>query len=193
LYKKALAIIISLSMILMLVVVFQPAKVEYNPIRPIDAHFIISSWDFPDEYGQGVNGFKFYENSTGSWVAAPYYTHYYPDYHEELGEFYYLHYNDDYTLNWSAGVAMKLEVITVLNSTLVGIVDDPVEGQNYIRHSVSVTNIGEEIFSQQNFTYSAVEWLAGHPMYYYYYDVVLEFLPALGAAYTITVTYEVFW
>jgi len=31
------------------------------------AQFVISGWDYPDEYGQGIYATWFYENSTGAW------------------------------------------------------------------------------------------------------------------------------
>ena len=168
-------IVASCMVILMMIVMFP---------RPTQgAQFIISTWEFGDGYGQGVDGFRFYENSTGSWVAAPYYN--------DIGVFYYLHYYDPYTLNWSAGVSMKLRVYTIFNSTLAGAIDEA-DGQNYQRHNVTVrNNNGVMVFSQQNLTYYGVEAIG--PMWTYKYDVVLNFLPVAGVIYTVVVSYEIFY
>jgi len=148
------------------------------------ATFIISSWDYPDEYGQGIWGMKFWENSTGAWVDAPYYT--------DIGQFYYVSPGiTDYTYNLSIGVALKMRVDCLLNNTLVG-ADDLADGQNYLRHSVTVTCAGITIFSQQNFTYESSGDI-GAPMYYYEYYVILNFLTQAGNIYVVTVTYEVFY
>ncbi|MCK4822043.1 hypothetical protein KA005_40140 [bacterium] len=153
-------------------------------VPPARAQFVIAAWEYPDEYGQGIDGMKFWENSTGSWVAAPYYTN--------LGVFYYVNPSiDDYTYNWTAGAAMKMRVDTVLNSTLTG-ATDLADGQNYQQHNVTVTHLGIIIFSQQNFTYSFSDD-TGAPMYYYEYEVILNFILEYGQIYTVTLTYEIFY
>jgi len=180
--------ILTLGIATVLVVTNQPTT-DTQIERP--AKFVLSSWDYPDEYGQGIDGFRFYENSTGAWVAAPYYTHYYPDYHEELGVFYYLDNDQDYTLNWSAGVGMKIRIYTFLNSTLTG-ASDLADGENYFRHSISVAGTnGTVIFSQQNFTYYHSNNLTS-PLYYYEYEVVLNFLPVMGEIYSAIISYDVY-
>jgi hypothetical protein len=189
LYKKTLAIIVSLFVCTSLIILGMTILVQQDRAESVQKEnpkFIFASWDYPDEYGQGIDGFRFYENSTGSWVAAPYYT--------DLGEFYYLpDYLDDYTLNWTPGIAMKLRVFTVLNTTLVGLGDgDYAGGKNYQKHNIIVIGLSTVVFEQQNFTYYTYEWVTGD-LIFYEYDVVLNFLPQMGAVYTLTVTYEVFW
>ncbi len=172
--KKTYAAIIVLSTMLILASSVPPARTQ----------FILASWDYPDEYGQGISGIKMWENSTGSWVAAPYYT--------DIGQFYYLNYHQTgYTYNWSAGASMKLRADAFLNSTLTGAVD-LADGQNYLRHNVTVTNHGELIFTQQNFTCTDSSDINA-PMYYYEYEVILDFIPEEGQIYIVTVTYEVFY
>jgi len=178
--KKAYTgIVIVLLMLLVFTVKIPPVV----PDQIEKSQFALASWNYPDEYGQGIEGLKFYENSTGSWVAAPYYT--------DIGPFYFLNYYEiDYTLNWSPGVAMKLRVYTVLNSTLTGATSEA-DGQNYQQHSITVTNLGSVIFSQQNFTYYDAGTVAD--LVFYEYEVVLEFLPVSGLIYVVTVIYEVFY
>lgn len=156
----------------------------FASIQPARAQFVLAEWDYPDEYGQGIMGVKMWENSTSSWVAAPYYT--------DLGKFYYLNYYETgYTYNWSAGASMKLRADTLLNSTLTG-ATDLADGQNYQRHNVTVTCAGNMIFSQANFTYEDSDDLSA-PMYYYEYYVILNFIPEHGQIYIVTVTYEIFY
>ena len=193
--KKVLALLL-LVLILGLVVLYRGSRVETIESIPSatedNPKFVLAEWDYPDEYGQGIYAFSFWENSTGSWVAAPWYTHYYPDYHEEEGEFYFLQSDQDYRLNWSEGVAMKIRVFTTFNNTVIGAIDEA-DGQNYQRHSINVTASGlgiTKVFSQQNFTYFDVS--VGWPFVQYEYEVILEFLPLAMTIYTITIDYEVF-
>ena len=182
--KKAYAsILVLLTMSLLIAVAFVPQS-SFIPQAKAQSQFVIASWEYPDEYGQGIDGMKFWENSTGAWVAAPYYT--------DLGAFYYVNPDiADYTYNVTAGASLKLRVDTLLNATLTG-ATDLADGQNYQQHSVIVTCLGETIFSQQNFTYSDSDDL-GAPMYYYEYEVILDFLTMQGQIYVVTVTYEIFW
>lgn len=149
--------------------------------------FVLAEWDYPDQYGQGIYMLRFYENSTGSWVAAPWY---YVGGELDGLPYYSLHSDDPYTLNWSAGVAMKLRVYSLFNQTLVG-VESTSEGQRYLRHDVTVSDASGILFSQQNFTYYDVTEF-GEENYQYEYEVVLNFLPVAGEIYTVVVTYEIF-
>jgi hypothetical protein len=185
LYKKILSGVIILALVVMIAVSTTPTTPITN-LNEGTSQFVISSWEYPDEYGQGIDGIRFYENSTGAWVAAPYYL--------DIGEFYYFGYDtSEYSLNWSTGVGIKLRVYSVLNTTFIGINEGNItQGKNYQRHSVAVipTN-GTTIFSQQNFTYYDNEWAVGD-LIFYEYEVILDFLPVAGEIYTVTVTYEVY-
>jgi len=167
-----------------------PTNKPNLPNKPAkSAYFLIADiWDFPDEHGQGIEGLRFYENSTGSWVAHPFYM-------PELGAFYFLHdYDDGYILNWTVGTqnTMKIRVYCLFNQTLVG-VSSTAEGQNYIRHSVNVSRVGNaSIWSQQNFTYYDVTEF-GDENYYYEYEVILNFIPLEATIYTISITYEIYY
>ena len=164
---KSVAIIIMALICLVGVATIQPAKA--NP------QFIISSWEYPDEYGQGINLFAFYENSTGAWVE-------YGDAYEP---------DQSYIVNWNTSGSIKLRCYAFLNSTLTGAIDED-DGKNYLRHNVTVTSAGQSIFSQSNFTYYNFADILD-PMWYYGYEVVLNFLPLEGQVYIVTVTYEVFY
>ncbi len=188
--KAYSGIVIVLLMLLVYTVSISPVVPE--PLAK--AKFVIAAWDYPDEYDQGLFGMKFWENSTGSWVAAPWYTHYYPDYHEELAAFYYVSptMSDYYTYNVTVGASLKVRVDTTLNATLTGATDLE-DGKNYFRTNVTVTCLGIIVFSQQNLTSLVTEDDVSDPIYYYEYDVVLDFILEEGQFYTVTVTYEVFY
>jgi len=140
-------------------------------------YFVLASWSFPDEYGQGIEGFEIFENSTASWVQWNGYQT-----HEDLGIF-----------EWNGSVFIKLRCWTWYNSTLTGAENNP-DGQNTQQHNVIVTNqAGSTIFSQQNFTYYYRDAGIDPPLWFYGYEVVLNFLPLYGEYYTVTVLYEIFW
>ena len=142
---------------------------------PAKAQFVLASWDYPDEYGQGIDLFGFYENSTGSWLS-------YGDAYEP---------DQSYTIDWNNSVFIKLRCYAFFNSTLTGAID-VADGKNYLRHRVNVTSLGTSVFSQQNFTYYSNSTILA-PMWYYGYEVVLNFLPIGGEIYTVTVDYEIFY
>ena len=143
-------------------------------IPPAKAQFIIASWDYPDEYGQGILEIEIQENSTGSWVSYD-----------------SLDYWESGVYNWTIGMVIKLIVSTTFNSTLTG-AGSLVEGKLYQRHNVTVMNdLDATVFSQQNFTY--VDAAIENGIYDYVYEVILNFIPLSGAVYTATVIYEVFY
>ena len=147
-------------------------------IPPVEAQpkFILSSWDYPDEYGQGIDFFEIYENSTGSWVNIE----------EDYGH------DDSYSIDWDIGVFIKLRCWTTFNATLTWSESIDV-GKLYQRHYVSVVDdLSETVFTQQNFTFGAGV-IEGFYIYNYAYDVVLNFIPVTGRIYTVTVMYEIFW
>jgi hypothetical protein len=174
---RAYAIILTLLVCMLVLVLVQPMNPEPTKPAKENPKFIISSWDFPDEYGQGIEGFEIFENSTGSWVQIG-------------GE-----YTSDESLifEWNVSVAIKLNCWTWFNSTLTGAATGA-EGKNYQQHSVDVTQTnGTSVFSQQNFTYFYVDTGIDPPLWFYGYEIVLNFLPNYGETYTATVIYEVYW
>ena len=150
-------------------------------------HFLLASWNHPDNYGQGIYAFRIYENTTGSWQPAFFsfgYTVEYDDSEHELFE-------------WNASVFIMLRVWSTINATLVG-ASDADEGENYHRHNVTVTDRGGvTVFEQQNFTYvNAVEGWLYEPfddLLYYEYTIVLNFRPLSMETYRVIIIYEVFW
>ena len=176
-YKRRIAVCVSIIMMLTLSVLVASNHPPESTVKELEqsAKFVIASWDYPDEYGQGIDAIEVYENSTGSFVLFETYA-----------------YDDDTSnIDWNESVAIKLRVYTWFNSTLTG-VSTTNEGKLYQRHSVTVTNLGSTIFSQQNFTYFYSDQIEPF-VWYYGYEVVLNFLPVAGEIYTVVVTYEIYW
>jgi len=150
--------------------------------RPAYAQFVLSSWDYPDEYGQGISRFFIHENSSGSWSM--------------WGGIYYQYDDSDaHYFQWNASVFIKLRVVTWINATLLGLTgagEHYSDGIPYFRHNVTVTTLDETIFTKSNFTYTFGSTYFT-PMWYYEYDVILDFLPLEGYTYTVTITYEVYY
>ena len=146
-------------------------------IQPVKAQFILAEWDFPDEYGQGIDECILSENSTGSWVP-----------------FDGVYYTDSSTMRFqwnTTNARLKIYVSTWLNMTLTG-ASDGADGKRYHRHSISVVYLGSIIFSQQNLTYVENGALIG-TLRNYGYEVIFDFIPQAGGIYTATITYGVFY
>ena len=139
---------------------------------------IASTWSGPDKYGQCIDGFGVYGNSSGSWVLLYSYT---------------VEDNPVTINNWSASVAMKIGISFRFNSTLTG-ASSATDGKRFQRQNVSVVDsLGATVFTKQNFTYDSCDTVSFAPIWLYAYWAILNFLPAWGGYYTVTVTYDVFW
>lgn len=146
-------------------------------IPPAKARFVLASWDFPDEYGQGIDGIELYENSTGSWIQVG-------GYHD---------YTEDHIYDWKISGSIKIICYTWFDSELAE-VSTTNEGKLSQRHNISVTQFnGSTVFSQQNFTYVSVDDGIDPPLWFYGYEVILDFVLAVGEYYTVTINYEVYW
>ena len=165
-YKKKLTALILLSFVIM--------GFGFVSIPEAKAQFVISTISALDQYGQGISpsGIDILENSTGSWQYA-----------QAFG-------GVPSPFNWSAGKFMQVRIETRLNATLTG-ATGLIDGKNYFRHNITVTNTDSVIvFSANNFTYRTS---ADVGIYYYSYEVTLNFSPVAGQAYTIDITYEVYY
>ena len=143
--------------------------------QPTTARFVLSSWDYPDEYGQGIEYVKVYQNGTGSYV--------------ELSES-PINPTDDAELEVDSDGFLQIRVLTWLNKTYCGIANI---GAAYaiFRHSINVTLQGENVFSQQNFTKISASG-AGDPLFWFYYQVIIDFLPISGRTYVATIEYDLY-
>ena len=168
--KKSLGAYLIIGLIVIGLIAYTTPQTKANP------QFVLASWAYPDENGQGIDRIDLYENSTGTWADTGL------DADWDGSEI----------IDWNASLFIKLSVWTYFNSSFMGIADDVV-GRNYQKHNVTVTRLGETIFSQQNFTYVVVETFLTPPVWHYCYEVILNFLPIAGQIYTVTVTYEVYY
>jgi hypothetical protein len=157
--------------------------ISFCPVQttsiPLDRNpkFVISSWAFPDEYGQGIDEVFIYQYLDGSW--------------ESLTPF-GLYHTEDTSLDISEGGSLNIKVKAWLNNTVVNAAS-LADGKNYLRHSVLVTSpSNSSVFAQQNFTYvSSTDAL--DPMFYYIYNVTLAFAPVAGIIYTTTIDYDIYY
>lgn len=146
--------------------------------------FIISGWTYPDEYGQGIEGFVFLENSTGSWVTVV------NDQEQDSQFASFKPWNETHSYRWNY-TSLKIECWTYFNSSRVG-VSSTAEGQLFQQHSIEVILRSEVVFSQQNFTYSTVS-TSNDPLWWYCYTVVINYVFFFGEIYSINIDYEVFY
>jgi len=152
--------------------------IGFSTIPPAKAQFIIADYTYPSNNGNGIAYIHAYLD--GAFNASMYKN---PDSYpgEEVTN----------PLEVESGVNITLAVFCWLNGTHTNI-SSLVEGKTVIRHSVTVTiTNGSTIFSQQNFTY-IVGGDGDAPMYFYRYDVILDFLPVAGEIYRVIVTYEIY-
>jgi len=149
-----------------------------NP--PAKAQFVLTSWNYPDEYGQGIYNIRPQENSSGAWlnfVVPPWV------------------YSDNASVfDINNSISIKLLVAITVNYTLLDLIDpdDFTLGRNFVRLNVTVTNSSSTVFSQNNLTYvEGAKIETG--IWYYSYEVVLNFVTAYAQIYRATVTCEVFY
>ena len=161
------------------ITVFMILGVFLTRLPATKAVFVLSSWDYPDQYGQGIEEIKLYQYLNGEWELHP------------MTTWGYLPNGND-TFPIEAEGALNIKFRLWLNGTLTG-VESLAEGQNFLRHSVLVTTpYNNSVFSQQNFTYvSGSDSLA--PMYFYIYNVTLPISPVNGVTYTAAVDYEIYY
>lgn len=160
------------KMIIPLVLIFGILLIV--PVQPVQAKLNIFYISALDEYGQGISpsGIDVFENSTGSW-----------QYVDPFGGI-------PDPLNCTYGNFLKFRIETRMNSTLTG-ATDLTDGKNYFRHNLTVTIYdGSTVFSQENFTYHNSADVSG--IYYYSYEVILNFAVQVGFVYSCYITYEIF-
>ena len=167
-YNRRLVLAIALIMMVSILVIATP--------QPTTAKFVLAGWDYPDEYGQGIEYVKVLQNGTGSYV--------------ELSES-PINPTDNVALEVDSDGFLQIRVLTWLNKTYCGI-ENIGAAYAIFRHSINVTLQGENVFSQQNFTKISASG-AGDPMFWFYYQVIIDILPISGKIYTVVVDYEIFY
>ena len=181
--KKTIASIIVLLTISVLIISinYTSKNVSKEPIQPAKANpkFVLSTWDFPDEYGQGIYSITPDENS------SVYYAHI----ESAPGFLYSTSENNSFVVD--AGCSIRLDVRVLVNYTFLGVSDPDL--LNYIRLNVTVLSLGDTIFSIQNMTYDELGGDLGDGIWWYSFKDVLNFLTVEGQVYIATVTYEVYY
>lgn len=176
--------ILALAVIVMLPFSFIVSQIIPQEVKVENPKFIISSWSFPDEYGQGIYGFFVGDNYTGvflwnsgRWSGA-------------------LTISDNDTVFESdSNVYLGLDVRVFLNYTLLGLTDpdDFDLGINYFKLNITVMCLHEIVFSQQNFTYDALGGKIETGIWWYSEEVIFDFIMQNGQIYEVNITYEVFY
>lgn len=171
-YKKRIAFAITVLAIFsaMMFVIPEPVK---------GCKFILASWTYPDDYGQGIHSISAYTNASGSWVSV-----------DGINWL-----SSSNVILWNQSNFIRLYVGSSVNKTLLSL-STPEEGANYIKHNVTVVDsFGVEVFSQQNFTLNWAIYDAGYAidLYYYSHYVTLGFAPIDGQTYTVTLTCAIWW
>ena len=183
--KKVLALVITILVVTsMICYVNYKTSMRTTEVRA-QSVFVIAGWDYPDEYGQGIYGYFFLENSSGVWltVGGP-----------------IIDASNSSTYEFDVGISIGLDVRVTVNYTFLGLdAPDPynytAEEQpalNYLRLNVTVTSINGTVFAQQNFTYDELGGEIGGGVWYYSELVYFDFLNTMGEVYIVTVTYEIY-
>lgn len=155
-----------------LITVFVCALLVVTP-KSANAQFIVASWDYPDEYGQGISTILMYIDGDLEGFC---------NYNNASNEFII-----------SEGGNITLRVTTYINQTTVG-VSTVEDGKLYIRHSVVVTTpSNSSLFSKQNFTYYDGALVPPTNRITYTYIIWLDVLWVAGTVYTATINFEVFY
>lgn len=152
------------------------------------AHFVIAGWDFPDEYGQGIEVLWLQENSTGSWVT-------YPD--TGRGHLWFL--SDDETtipLNYTANTALRVEADVNINHTLFSFGPDKSENASaraIMRVGLTVSSPYGILFSLENMTWGGNVYDDSATVWTIDYVDIIEVIIEPGTIYVVRFVYEIFW
>ena len=175
--NQRIVVSIGFIMILTLSVLVASNQVPKSFVEELEQppKFVLASWSYPDEYGQGILQVQVEENSTGDWES------------DDLR-----HYYENHEYDWNASLFIRLRLWVWMNNTVVG-AEDLDDGWNHQRLNVTVTqDNGTVVFSQQGFTHH-VCYDTQDPMWDYQWYVILNFLPEAGVIYNAAITYEIFW
>jgi len=175
--KKKTKSLALLCMILML-------PFAFLNVHPTNAQFIIASWDYPDEYGQGIRNVAIEQYIDGAWVGitVP----------SPPQGYYYGPSAFNISTGGESNGSLWIAVQCFLNATLCDISDID-DGPALIRHTITVsTSTNSSVFYQENFTLTYQTDFAA-PLYFYQYEVFTDFVPQDGTTYTAIITYEVLY
>lgn len=183
-YSRSKILAVSLVLLLPLGLFTMPLVSEQAIVQEEPANLILAGWDYPDEYGHGIEVLWFYENSTGSWVPilTPAFIFSDADLRIEV--------------NYTANTAIKLIMTCNINHSLFDFGPDKSENASaraIMRTSIEVSNISGVVFSQQNMTWDGSVFDDTESTWAISYEVVINVIIEGGTIYTAIVTYEVFY
>ena len=176
-HRKKISILVVLVVLMMLIL----------PIRSAKAQFVLSSWSFPDEYGQGIYRIRVKENSTGAFLDIP---------NPVLG--YWYHDNaSNVRLNHSTTTALFFAVSVYFNYTKMGL-EHPGDNQvarNLFKITIEMKlSLYDEVsWPQQNMTYDTFLGQVEEGIWAYTYTCLVEVLLVAGEIYTVVITYEIYY
>jgi len=152
---------------------------QQEPQLEESSTFILSSWSYPDEYGQGIYSITPDENSTGVWS------------HIIEGTGFIYSNSTDNLFTVVSNASLRLDVRVTVNYTLLGVSDPDL--LNYIRVNLTVTESDIVTYSISNMTYDYLGGDLGDGLYWYSFVDILNFQTVSGAIYEIQITYEVYY
>lgn len=165
-------------MILTLLLVRIPSPIQ-------GAQFVIASWSFPDESGQGIYIVTPYQNSSGSFVTIPN-----PD--TGIGACYWNN-ATTYNLNFTDNTALRFDARVLLNYSKLGL-SHPADidlGRNYLRVNLEMFLVNERVFSLQTMTFDNLDGQFETGIWWYAYVGIVDFILVAGQIYTVVITLEV--
>lgn len=153
---------------------------SFASIPPTKANFIIASWDYPDEYGQGVYEIRIYQYINGWYGLSETTWGWGPNAENDAFEIF------------ANATAVYILLKCEMNNTRVN-ASSLADGENYIQHSGELIQLGHGIIDTVgNFTlYSSSD--ASDPMFEYWYNCTFEFSPIGGVNYKAVLNIEIYW
>lgn len=150
--------------------------VAFFPRPTQGAQFVVSSWSYPDSYGQGIYNVSFYENSTGSWV---------------LIDTLVSANSTTIEYNYTADTAIRVVPVFTLNHTYFGFTAGEIEQAGTVsRNSIEVSLTGTSVYSE-GFTFGSWGNQSASVWWISYYTVV-NVIIASGATYVVVIEFEVY-
>jgi len=150
-----------------------------QPTPTKTAKFVLSGWDYPDAYGQGIEVVYAYTNDTGSWVKVKDPAFFLPD--------------DETAVSVNAtlsSTAMKFIIYANINHTLHDLTDN-MTAYTMMRVSMEMSGYGTEYSNSSlgtngiNFDDTPTTWQIG-------FEIIPPVILVVGRTYTVTINYELY-
>ena len=173
----------------LMIVLFATITLVGLPRQTQGAQFILSSWDFPDEYGQGIVIVTPSQNSSGSFVTIINPSTGTGDVYPNNPTLYYHNFTDN--------TALRFKVRVRLNYTQLDLgLSHPADidlGRNNLRVNLEMFIASESVFSLQNMTFDNTDGLTETGIWYYEYLDIVNVILIAGQIYTVVITLQIFF